>query len=472
MAVENVLHVIRCKYVASIRRLRARMTMFKQISMTNFKSWRETGPVRMAPLTAFFGANSSGKSSLLQMLLLLKQTAESNDENLVLKTGSLQPGYVNLGTAHEITYGDTTKMILGCEFDTDIPLGLMSGLSQGFVIKNLAFEVEIYADRKSVHVDALSYRDGDDFVAELIRVAENQYDFSVLIRGEEPRRREGFRSAPVAPVKCYGFSNDAFRGYRDFWRQRYLGYEFEEQFSNLHYLGPLREYPHREYRWGGEKPGNVGRMGELSVAALIADGNMRPSQRKDKKPLVTKIAQWLSDLGLAASFSVVPVLDGSTLYNVWIKRDRASPEVLLPDLGFGVSQILPVLVLCYYAAEGSTIILEQPELHLHPSVQAGLADVFVDVIKHRNVQILLESHSEHLLRRLQRRIAEEALKPDDIALYFCEMREGESTLTRLETDMFGAIKNWPQDFFGDMTGDIVSAIDAGYERKKANAIAG
>ena len=78
--------------------------MFKQISMTNFKSWRETGPVRMAPLTAFFGANSSGKSSLLQMLLLLKQTAESNDRGLVLNTGSIQTGYVNLGTAHEITF--------------------------------------------------------------------------------------------------------------------------------------------------------------------------------------------------------------------------------------------------------------------------------------------------------------------------------------------------------------------------------
>ena len=84
--------------------------MFKQISMKNFKSWRDTGPVRMAPLTGFFGANSSGKSSLLQMLLLLKQTAESNDRNLVLKTGSIQEGYVNLGTAHEITFRDTNEM--------------------------------------------------------------------------------------------------------------------------------------------------------------------------------------------------------------------------------------------------------------------------------------------------------------------------------------------------------------------------
>ena len=95
--------------------------MFKQISMTNFKSWRETGPIRMAPLTGFFGANSSGKSSLLQMLLLLKQTSESNDRNLVLKTGSIQEGYVNLGTAHEITHGAETQMSLGMVWDVSGP---------------------------------------------------------------------------------------------------------------------------------------------------------------------------------------------------------------------------------------------------------------------------------------------------------------------------------------------------------------
>ena len=115
-------------------------------------------------------------------------------------------------------------------------------------------------------------------------------------------------------------------------------------------------------------------------------------------------------------------------------------------MGIGVSQVLPVLVLCYYVPEGSTIILEQPELHLHPAVQAGLADVFIDVIKNRKVQILLESHSEHLLRRLQRRIAEEAFTPDDAALYFCEMSGGESQLTQLEIDMFGNIHNWPMTF--------------------------
>ena len=103
-----------------------------------------------------------------------------------------------------------------------------------------------------------------------------------------------------------------------------------------------------------------------------------------------------------------------------MRKSAGGPETLITDVGFGVSQILPVLVLCFYAPKGSTIILEQPEIHLHPAVQAGLADVLIDAYKRRDVQIIVESHSEHFLRRLQRRVAEEALPNDDLAVYFCE----------------------------------------------------
>ena len=77
------------------------------------------------------------------------------------------------------------------------------------------------------------------------------------------------------------------------------------------------------------------------------------------------------------------------------------------------------------------------------------------------------SHNEHLLRRLQRRIAEEVFAPEDTALYFCEMSEGESKLTPLNLDLFGEIDNWPDDFFGDLLGEVVGAFDAGLQRKQA-----
>ena len=148
-----------------------------------------------------------------------------------------------------------------------------------------------------------------------------------------------------------------------------------------------------------------------------------------------------------------------------MQRSADAKEVLLTDVGFGVSQILPVITLCYYAPEGSILLLEQPEIHLHPSVQAGLADVFIDAIKRRNVQIIVESHSEHLLRRLQRRIAEEAFPASDAALYFCSMSEGHSQAERLSLDLFGSIENWPKDFFGDEFGEIAETQKAVLRRK-------
>ncbi len=448
--------------------------MFKQISMRNFKSWRETGSVRLAPLTGFFGANSSGKSSLLQMLLLLKQTSESSDPSLVLKTGSIQEGYVNLGTAHEITHGAETQMSLGMVWDVSGPSLSIPSIDAGnsVSIKELDFNTAIHAEEHKIRVDSLSYKSGNDFSAVLERQSNNHYTIRVIVEGNEPRRPQSRPRVYMKPIKCYGFSSEAVDYYRGTGYLPTLASKLEKKLEQLFYLGPLREYPRRQYTWGGERPSNVGLKGELAIPAILAgrDEKAYESQRKSKRnKLDARIAQWLIELDLASSFRVVPVAAGSNLYQVKLKRHRFSHEVLITDMGIGVSQVLPVLVLCYYVPEGSSIILEQPELHLHPSVQAGLADVFIDVIKNRNVQILLESHSEHLLRRLQRRIAEEVYSPDDAALYFCEMNGGESKLTPLEINMFGDIHNWPDDFFGDLLGEVVGAFDAGLQRKQALA---
>jgi predicted ATPase len=165
-------------------------------------------------------------------------------------------------------------------------------------------------------------------------------------------------------------------------------------------------------------------------------------------------------------FKEEPITKESNLYRVWVKKTVNSANVLITDVGFGVSQILPVITICYYVPEGSTILMEQPEIHLHPSVQAGLADVFIDAVKTRKIQIILESHSEYLLKRLQRRIAEEQITSAAAALYFCDMTNGGSKMTELNLDLFGNITNWPDGFFGDDFGEMAAMTQAVMQRQK------
>jgi predicted ATPase len=191
--------------------------------------------------------------------------------------------------------------------------------------------------------------------------------------------------------------------------------------------------------------------------------------KKRRRPFQEILAHWLQELGLIADFRVEEIAKDSNLYRVRVKQHRHGSEALLTDVGFGISQFLPILVLLYYVPENSIVILEQPEIHLHPHVQSGLGDVLINVARARNLQVIVESHSEHLLRRIQRRIAEGEVSPDDAALYFCEIANGESRLTALELDLYGHIRNWPKDFFGDEFGEIAAIQEAGLQRRLSAA---
>ncbi|NOY26915.1 MAG: DUF3696 domain-containing protein [Oligoflexia bacterium] len=124
------------------------------------------------------------------------------------------------------------------------------------------------------------------------------------------------------------------------------------------------------------------------------------------------------------------------------------------DVGFGISQVLPMLVLAYFVPRGSVIIAEQPEIHLHPRAQVGLAELMVQVAQERNVQFIVETHSEHIFRRLQFLIADEKIGPDTCRMYFVDgADDGKAELRRLQVDQFGRINNWPEHFFGDALGE-------------------
>lgn len=184
------------------------------------------------------------------------------------------------------------------------------------------------------------------------------------------------------------------------------------------------------------------------------------------------IAGWLKDLGVIHDFSVKPVALGRKEYEVLVRTHPKAPEVKITDVGFGVSQVLPALVQAFYCAPHSTVWMEQPEIHLHPQVQAELADVFISATKARehgaprHTQLIVESHSEHFLNRLQLRVAQGKVDPQDVAIYFCRRGESSTELEPLRLNVFGEIENWPENFFGDEMADIAGRTLAAMQRKR------
>ena len=239
--------------------------------------------------------------------------------------------------------------------------------------------------------------------------------------------------------------------------------------DSIYYLGPLRDHPQREYHWSGSSPDGVGQYGERTIDAMLAatrDNQMRSlGYRRRKMPFQAMIAYWLKELGLIHEFRLGEIAKGTNIYRAMVRTSRSSVPTALTDVGFGVSQVLPALVLLYYVPNGSTVLMEQPEIHLHPSVQSGLADVMLTVAKTRNVQIIVESHSEHLMRRLQRRVAEEKASAEEVKLYFISMSGRGAQHSDLTLNEWGEIENWPDNFFGDEMGEVTAIAKASLRRK-------
>lgn len=459
--------------------------MLTRLKLRNFKSWSDTGDLKLRPITGLFGANSSGKTSLLQAILLLKQTSESSDRGLVFHFGD-HTMLVDLGDFRSVVHGHDTDAEMGVSLDWEIEKPFK-------VIDTKSSNREILSDHKLglsvVTTQRSGVRTPRPIVREMFyRVGEAKFG---MRRKEEKGKGKGkyelysdgtefrfIRSTGRAwslsePVKSYGFPDQVRAYFQNAGFLADLELAFEECLEGVFYLGPLRAYPARQYTWAGAQPTDMGEAGEFAIDALLAarERGEKISRGKGRPKLTLEqyVAHWLKNLSLIHEFRVESVGEGSQIFQVKVRKTPRSEEVLITDVGFGVSQILPVLVLCFYVPEGSTIILEQPEIHLHPAVQSGLADVLIDAWQKRKVQILLESHSEHLLRRLQRRIAEKTVSKDDIGLFFCGTDARGSRITKLTLDLFGNITNWPKDFFGDEFGEIAAITRAAQERRKEAA---
>jgi predicted ATPase len=234
--------------------------------------------------------------------------------------------------------------------------------------------------------------------------------------------------------------------------------------SYVRYLGLLRDEPKPLYPLEAlGDPTDVGYHGEHTAAVLhlnqLRDITYVPSTHfKDSPteptidtslrnvPLRSAVVDWLSYMGVVEE--VLTGDRGKIGHELQVQTPGIKKFHDLTNVGVGVSQVLPIVLMALLAEPGSLLIFEQPELHLHPRVQTRLADFFISIAL-SGKQCLLETHSEYLVHRLRRRVAEasgEQLTKLS-KLYFVEREGGLTSCRSVDITQYGAILDWPAEFF-------------------------
>lgn len=439
--------------------------MLTHLKLENFKIWRSTGPIQLAPITLLLGTNSSGKSSLIQSLLLIRQTVKGVDPNLDLNLG-------NPDANDSVTLGQFKDLLCRHGAASESTTATQVGIEFRWSEHGQADGSTLFSAR---------YNKGPAGSAELayLRLGKDGQGFSV------DRRKPGiYRLSLGAQSKPLGQSAD-FRPERSFAFSastlnklgergdliKPIGPALLDELGRIIYLGPVRRLAQRDYLWAGRLPAHIGDDGAKAVDALIASGVARQLAKKrnqalpEEAQLFEKTIHWLKEMNLADGLSI-HALGNSARYELIIENDGQASN--LKDVGVGVSQVIPVIVAALFAQPGHIVIVEEPESHLHPLAQSKLAELFAEVSKERNVQFIVETHSEHLFRRMQTLIAKQQIATNDAAMYFVERKGKSASMRALDLDDFGTVKNWPPSFFGDSVGEARDQAMARALRQRGN----
>jgi hypothetical protein len=452
-----------------------------RVRWQNFRAFKDTGWIELRPLTVLIGPNNSGKTSIHAPLLLMKQTLQARDESIPLLTNG---PLLNSGTFKDIVYGhDANRDIalsiawhrhqatkegrqerLGATPPGDLRLAFADDPKGDIVLKS--YEVRDVHGRKFLTRNRL--QNGDYSLLHMPRrspsrpAKRNQPRPSPAymrdIRVDSPDHflftpgvifdttvRQATR--PRKPRSELGLAGPASMYMRIVsWVQG----QVTSLLDGLSYIGPLREHPQRLYQLSGEPPVHVGIRGEAAPEVLYRAG---------RSDLLKDVRKWLRQFELAYDLRCAAV--GESGFSIFLKRTRSSPEINLADTGFGISQVLPLIVEGLCEEELSLIVAEQPEIHLNPRLQARLADLFVYLATHGK-PVLIETHSEHMVLALRRLIAQGDISSKDVALLFVEKSGDESSIRHVPIQKNGHIEpdDWPAGFFEDILKESLALASA------------
>lgn len=439
--------------------------MITGITLTNFKAFEKINNLRIKPLTVICGVNSSGKSSILHSLLLLKQTLEE-------KTGygslCLDGKYLQYSNLREFTFSLPPSRSAVCSIQLTVTTRDGTEQSARMVFRHKAIP-NLPHDNGPV-LSEFEWKTGASDTSGLIRLEKGKYypTGRALLKYSLPDQfvPKGRRSiafdrflpqyldqevAERRSIKKNDKSRPSILAKIPITVvSRSLGNLIEHIRDDLHeigYLGPIRAKPHRAYVYYSSSY-ELDDDGSNAAQVFWLRRNEKVKWQGRNKPLQEAVEEAILLLGM--SQKIIPRQSASIVYQLEATTSADTKKrVSIADVGFGYSQSLPIILRGLLAAPQSLLLFEQPEIHLHPSSKANLADLFLEFVKSGN-HIIVETHSPELVDRLRLRAIE---KPDivkDINIVFVEPQDTDSKkgaeIRQLELNGDGNFDMWPEGF--------------------------
>ena len=407
-----------------------------EIAVQGFKSLYDEQRIAVRPLTILAGANNSGKSSIMQPLLMLKQTLDA----------TYDPGPLKLDGPN--VYFTSAEQFLSGLGERDKPrsftveLVVASGQkiastfskqSDGKIELIKMVAGSLGEEKEYVLQPGMSHKEIVSITSDILENMHEEYKMIYSIDRERcflniaAKQSKGILSGVDVSINPFTHS-------------------FQAAARETIHVPRLRGEAERTYKTTAVSPTFPGTF-ENYIASVIGHWQVTKDDR------LGELGKALRMLGLTWKVEAKQLDDVHIELRVGRlpqrKRGGARDLVSLADVGFGVSQVLPVVVALLAADPGQLVYVEQPELHLHPKAQVSLAQALAAAAK-RGVRVVVETHSSLLLLGVQTLVAGGTLPPDRVALHwFKRGKDGATTVTSADLDEAGAFGNWPEDF-GDV----------------------
>ncbi|NJO82619.1 MAG: DUF3696 domain-containing protein [Blastochloris sp.] len=393
--------------------------MLTGVSLEYFKCF-ERMRLPLAPLTLLSGLNAAGKSSTLQAFSLLHQSAvESEWTRTLILNGRL----VGLGSAGDVIDKITGRYEFGIGLESDT-FRCTWRMHSDDRIRDLA-----------VPIQRITWAEADTW-------EERSFDLAA-----DPQ----LRIYHLLPEELANRSKHAETLISTLLRIAYISAER---------IGPRETYPATT----PDQQTNVGPRGEYAPWFLEHFAERRPLEHlliKDAPPTLQRQTEAWLDRFFPGSGLVVRPVEGANLMTMGIRTNTATSYHRPQNVGFGITHVLPIVTSCLGAGPDDIILIENPESHLHPAGQSAMGR-FLALAAASGAQIILETHSDHVLNGVRRAVKDRIIAPDQVALHFFTARTEDDRRSQVLSpliDPSGNIDSWPEGFFDQFDKDTAALID-------------